>query len=258
MQYIPNMGGIYSGFESGAPPIADSYPLPGPRSGTGMSGPPPSMSMPPPPGMPPLPPPSTGTTPPPTPAPVPTPASTLPTVTPVSAQNALSNFANSAGMQFALQQGANTLNNLYAAHGQIQSGAAAKALQSFGQNTALQNYFFPYMNYLTGQQNMGENAAAALNGVGSSYGANVGNLGQGYANGVTNINQGAANAIGQGAYNIGNAQANQAAINGYGQAGIGSAIGSGLGQIGSSFFQPSQGIPTLPIDAFGTGNNAGY
>jgi hypothetical protein len=162
-------------------------------------------------------------------------------------------------MQFALQQGANTLNNLYAAHGQIQSGAAAKALQSFGQNTALQNYFFPYMNYLTGQQNMGENAAAALNGVGSSYGANVGNLGQGYANGVTNINQGAANAIGQGAYNIGNAQANQAAIGAIGAGNIGSAIGTGLGQIGSSFFRPStSSVPTLPIDPFGYGNNAGY
>jgi hypothetical protein len=138
-------------------------------------------------------------------------------------------------MEFALQQGSNVLNNMYAAHGQIQSGAAAKALQSYGQNTALQNYFFPYMNYLTGQQAMGAQAASALNGVGSSYGASVGAAGQNYANAAGNINSGMGNALSQGALNIGNANANQAAIGGLANGNLYGTIGSSLGNVASSF-----------------------
>jgi hypothetical protein len=162
----------------------------------------------------------------------------------MTAQNALNNFANSAGMKFAEQQGANAVNNLYAAHGQLQSGAAAKAISNYIQNMALQNYFMPYMNYLTGQQAMGAQAASAIGGVGSSYGGTVAGMGQNYANAASNINNGMGNALGQGAINIGNANANQAIIGGLANANLGSAIGSGLGQIGSSFFQPGSSMPT--------------
>lgn len=169
-----------------------------------------------------------------TPAPAPVPAAP-PAITPAQALNS---FSHSAGMDFAMQQGANALNNLYAAHGQIQSGAAAKALQSFGQNTALQNYFFPYVNMLGQQQAVGAGAASSVAGVGQNFG-----------NTVANINGGIANAIGQGAYNTGNALANQAAIRGYANGSIGSAIGSGLGSLASSFMQPQSASPTtLNID----------
>lgn len=177
-------------------------------------------------------------TPTPAPAPVPTPTEQLPTVTPISAQNALNNFANSAGMKFTMQQMADALNNLYAAHGQIQSGAAAEALQDRAGDIALQDYFFPYMNYLTGQQAMGLNAASAINGVGSSYGSAVGAAGQNYANAAGNINSSMGNALSQGALNIGNANANNAALHGYANANLGSTIGSALGSVGSSFFAP--------------------
>lgn len=187
------------------------------------------------------------------PPPAPAPAS-APPVAPLSAIN---NFANSAGMQFALQQGANALNNLYAAHGEIQSGAAAKALQNFGQQTALQDYFMPYMNYLTGQQAMGAQAASSLAGVGSSFGNTAGGMGQNFANTATGINQNMGNALSNGATNIGNANANQAIIGGLANANLGSAIGSGLGSLGSSFFAPSSSsfspvnFSNIPITGFG-------
>ncbi len=175
----------------------------------------------------------------PAPAPAPTPApAPAPAANPLSPTSALNNFANSAGMQFAEQQGANVLNNMYAAHGQVQSGAAAKALQSYGQNTALQSYFFPYMNYLTGQQAMGAQAASALNGVGSSYGSAVGAAGQNYANAAGNINSNMGNALSQGALNIGNANANNAAIGGLANANLWNTVGSQVGNVASSFVQP--------------------
>lgn len=176
---------------------------------------------------------------------------------PAAPLSAINNFANSAGMQFALQQGANALNNLYAAHGEIQSGAAAKALQSFGQQTALQDYFMPYMNYLTGQQAMGAQAASSLAGVGSSFGNTAGGMGQNFANAATGINQNTGNALSNGATNIGNANANQAIIGGLANANLGSAIGSGLGSLGSSFFAPSSSsfspvnFSNIPMTGFG-------
>jgi hypothetical protein len=148
----------------------------------------------------------------------------------MSPTDALHNFANSAGMQFQQEQGANALNNLYAAHGQVQSGAAAKALQNYGQQTALQNYFMPYMGLLGGQQAIGAQSGAAIAGVGSSFG-----------NTAAGINQNSANAIGQGAMNIGNANANQAAIGGLANANMFNTIGGQLGNVASSYFSNAGG-----------------
>lgn len=172
------------------------------------------------------------------PAPTPVPGATP---TPAAAPNALSptdalnNFANSAGMQFQMQQGANALNNLYAARGQVQSGAAAKALQSYGQNTALQNYFMPYMGLLGGQQAVGAQSGAAIAGVGSNFG-----------NTAANINQNTANALGQGALNIGNANAQRAAIGGLANANMFNTIGGQLGNIASSFLGGGGGSIPAP------------
>lgn len=160
------------------------------------------------------------------------------TTPPANALTPLQQFANSAGMQFAEQQQANMLNNYFAAHGMVNSGAAGKAFQDRGSQIALQNYFFPYMNYLSGQQAMGAQAASAIAGVGSSFGNTMNGLGQNYSNAVQGINQNAANAIGQGALNIGNANANNAAIHGYANAQLGNTIGTQLGNLGSSFFSP--------------------
>lgn len=144
-----------------------------------------------------------------------------PGTTPQNAMGAFNNFANSAGMQFQLQQGANMLNNKYAGAGQLQSGAAMKAMQGYGQQTALNNYFMPYMSMLNGQQAMGAQAGAAIGGVGSNFG-----------NTAANIYGGMQNAIGNGA----DATSNAALLRGQANAQLGTSIGSALGGLASSFF----------------------
>jgi hypothetical protein len=151
-----------------------------------------------------------------------------PATTPQNAMGAFNNFANSAGMQFQLQQGANMLNNKYAGAGQLQSGAAMKAMQGYGQQTALNNYFMPYMSMLNGQQAMGAQAGAAIGGVGSNFG-----------NTAANIYGGMQNAIGNGA----DATSNAALLRGQANAQLGTSIGSALGGLASSFFPtPSRGF----------------
>lgn len=140
-------------------------------------------------------------------------------VTPASASDALNSFANSAGMQFQLQQGTNALNNHYAGRGALQSGAAMQAIQNFGQHTALDNYFMPFMGLLGGQQAVGAQAGSAVAGVGSNFG-----------NTAAQINGQMGNAINNGAQNIGNLQlaAGQNRANMFGS--IGGAIGNFAGQ----------------------------
>lgn len=148
-----------------------------------------------------------------------TPATT-PGVTPISATDALNNFANSAGMQFQLKQGADALNNLYAGAGQLQSGAAMKAMQGYGQQTALNNYFMPYMGLLGGQQAVGAGAASSIAGVGSNFGNTVANINSSMGNAAANN----ANALG----NIYMARgANQANM----FSNLGSSFGLGLGAL---------------------------
>jgi hypothetical protein len=185
-------------------------------------------------------------TPTPTPAPVSTPVVTptvpgavtptvpaatpaTPATTPTSAYNAFTDFADSAGMKFAMEQAMKALNEQYAAHGQLQSGAAAKGISDYAQNMALQNYFFPYMNYLSGQQAMGAQSGAAIAGVGSNFG-----------NTAANINGQMGSAIQNGA----NATSNGAIMGGYNNAGMWNNIGSALGNLGSSIVGGSS-IPSL-------------
>lgn len=153
-----------------------------------------------------------------TPAPT-TPAT--PAVTPQTATSALDNFANSAGMQFQLQQGTNALNNMYAAHGLLQSGAAMKGINDYAQQTALNNYFMPYMGLLGGQQSVGAGAASSIAGVGQNFG-----------NAAAAINGQMGNALQGGADAAGNA----ALLRGQNNANMYGSIGSALGGLASSFF----------------------
>ncbi len=162
------------------------------------------------------------------PAALPPAASAAPAMTP---QQAMEQFANSAGMQFQMAQGANAINNLYAAKGALQSGSAMKALQDYGQNTALQNYFMPYMSMLNGQQAMGAQAGSSIAGVGSSFGNTAAGINSGYGNAATAIN----GQIGGAYQNSADAAANAAIASGAGQAQLWGAVGSGLGTLGSSF-----------------------
>lgn len=153
----------------------------------------------------------------------------------LSATDAFNNFANSAGMQFQLQQGTNAIANNAAARGGFQSGAALKALQNYGQNTALNNYFMPYLGLLQGQQATGAQSGSAIAGVGSNFG-----------NTVSSIYGQQGNAIQSGA----DATSNAALLRGQANAGLGNSIGSALGTFGSSFANNN------PFASGGSGYNA--
>lgn len=166
-----------------------------------------------------------------------TPADTPPTTTPaavppaatsgVSPQmQALNDFANSAGMQFQLDQGSKAISGNAAAHGAFQSGDALKELQNYGQQTALQNYFMPYMGLLGGQQATGAGAASSIAGVGANFGNTAANINSSMG---ANIQSGA------------NAASNAALLRGQANANMWSGIGSGLGTFASSFV-PAKGF----------------
>jgi hypothetical protein len=172
--------------------------------------------------------PTTGTTP----GTVPGTAPGTPAPTPASASSAFNNFANSAGMQFAQQQSANAINNLYAAHGALQSGGAMKAISDRAQQIALQDYFMPYMQMVNGVSAQGAQAGAAVAGVGSSFGNTAAGINNNLANSSSAINGQMGGAIQNGANGLSNA----AIANGAANAGMWSNIGGALGTLGSSFF----------------------
>lgn len=87
---------------------------------------------------------------------------------PTAQQNAFDQFRNSTGYQFRLGEGMNALNSGLASSGTLQSGAAMKAAQEYGQNFA-SNEFGNYMNMLGNQQGVGLAGASALAGVGQNY-----------------------------------------------------------------------------------------
>ncbi len=111
---------------------------------------------------------------------------------------AFQNYLNSTGYQFQVDQGSKAINQGYAAKGSLQSGAAMKALQTYGQNTAT-GFFKDYLGLLGNQQGVGLAGASAIAGVGSNY-----------ANSVSANNNNASSAAQQAAYGIGNANAGMA------------------------------------------------
>lgn len=131
-------------------------------------------------------------------------------------QNAFQNYLNSTGYQFQVDQGNKGINQGYAARGSLQSGAALKALQTYGQNTAT-GFFKDYLGLLSNQQGVGLSGASAVAGVGQNFANSVG------ANN-TNAGNAAANAY----LAQGNANANL-----YGN--IAGAIGGVANAFGSSY-----------------------
>lgn len=134
--------------------------------------------------------------------------------TPAQAQNnAFDIFRNSTNYQFRLGEGMNALNSGLASSGILQSGAAMREAQRYGQDFA-SNEFGNYMAYLGNQQGVGLGGASALAGVG-----------QGYANNITSLNM-------QNASNLGNAAIaranNSNALLGNIAGGIGNIVGSGI------------------------------
>lgn len=130
--------------------------------------------------------------------------------------DAFQRFLTSDGYQFRLGQGMDAINKGYAARGTLQSGAAMKALNAYGQDQA-SSEFGKYLGYLTGQQQVGLGATNAVMGVGTNY----------------------ANAVSANNNNAGDAAANAALARGNANAGmyssIAGGIGNALGSLGSSY-----------------------
>lgn len=85
---------------------------------------------------------------------------------PSSQMAAFDRFRDSSGYQFTLDEGNKNINANLASRGLLKSGAAMKALQSFGQNTANQ-YFSQYLDRLLQSANQGYSAAQIIGGAGN-------------------------------------------------------------------------------------------
>jgi hypothetical protein len=77
-------------------------------------------------------------------------------------------FRKSTGYQFRLREGMNQLNSGYAGAGVLQSGAAMRGAQEYGQNFA-SNEYSNYMGLLDNQQRLGLSATMGQAGLGQSY-----------------------------------------------------------------------------------------
>lgn len=89
-----------------------------------------------------------------------------------AANSAFDTFRNSTGYQFRLGEGLDAVGSAYAGIGGLQSGAAMRGINEYGQNFA-SNEFGNYMNALGGQQAVGAGSASALAGVGQNFAGTV-------------------------------------------------------------------------------------
>lgn len=179
------------------------------------------------------------------------PASTPTPTGPVKTEQekALEAFYNTPLYQFPLEQGLEAVNANYAARGMLQSGAAQKAIEEYGNNMAAQG-LRDYMAALGNQQSLGATAASSQAGIGANYGNSLSNLSgnysnaltglnQGYANNLTNLYGNMANAQSQYATNVGNINSNAAIANANNTNSMIGGINNALGNAAGYFaYQP--------------------
>lgn len=144
--------------------------------------------------------------------------------------NAFDTFRNSTGYQFRLNQGMDAVNSGYAGAGTLQSGAAMKAINDYGQGMASAE-FGNYMGYLGEQQGLASGAANAMSGVNSAYANNAGNLA--IANGQNLSNSAVARANNNNALIQGIGGAFSGALGGLGGFSGGNALSTNGGLSGS-------------------------
>lgn len=138
-------------------------------------------------------------------------------------------FQQDPGYQFALDQGEKALQNSAAAKGGLFSGATGKAINTFAQGTANQQYQAAYDRYNTNQNNL-YSRLGGLSNSGQGAANTVGAAGQNYATQAGNTIQTAANQTASG--QVAQANAWSTGLNG-----LGTALGQPVGQqIASSPF----------------------
>lgn len=162
-----------------------------------------------------------------------------------------SQFLNSPGYQFQLQQGMANLDKSAAARGNLYSGGYGQQLVGYNQGMA-QTGYNNYFNQLSGVAGRGQGAAAALSGVGENYAAAVGqnlsSAGTAAANGFLANGQANANMYGQLGQIAGNA------YNQFNQSSYGPNQQPNYSYLNSSNYTGGGGAMTYPgLGAGGTG-----
>jgi hypothetical protein len=89
------------------------------------------------------------------------------------------------GYQFRFKEGLRALDRQAAARAGLQSGAALKAAQGYGQDLASQEFGAAY-NRLASMANVGPQAAGVMSNLGQNYATNVGNIYQQQGNTAAN------------------------------------------------------------------------
>jgi len=157
---------------------------------------------------------------------------------------AMGRFKTDPGYQFRLQEGVNALNRSGAAKGMSLSGAQAKALTDYGQNTGSAEYG-NYFNRLAGVAGQGATSAAQTNAAvtplfvaaGDDLTKGAATQGSAYASGANAL----ASGISKGMQNLG-------AIAGFG----------GFGAFGGGSYGSAQGLPADFASASGGRGFGGY
>jgi hypothetical protein len=148
-----------------------------------------------------------------------------------SALDAFDKFRQGTNYQWRYNQGLNANRSSFATKGALDSGAAIKSAETYGQNIA-SGELSNYMNLLASQQAMGLSAAGAVAGVGTTYAGNVA---------AQNTN-------------ASNTAANAALTSGQASANMWGTVGNTAGQIGGALFQYGMGGFNQP--SFATANSA--
>ena len=105
-------------------------------------------------------------------------------------KNGFSNYLNSTGYNFNLQQGTNAIASQGAASGLLNSGGTGKAYEEYGQNLGSQ-YFNNYLGQLSGLSGQGQNSLFATGQAGSAGGGAsaqaLTNMGDAQASGTNSL-----------------------------------------------------------------------
>jgi hypothetical protein len=142
------------------------------------------------------------------------------------ALDAFDRFRQGTNYQWRYNQGLNANRSQFATKGALDSGAAIKSAETYGQNIA-SGELSNYMNLLANQQGVGLSAGNAVMGVNTNY-----------ANNVTANNNNAASTT-----------ANAALISGQANANMWGTVGNAAGQVGGALFQYGMG-QTNPATSF--------
>lgn len=164
-------------------------------------------------------------------------------------QFTMSDFQQDPGYQFNLQQGQQALQRSAAAQGTLMSGGTLKALSSYNQGMASNEYQNAYNRFMN-NQNTQFNRLASVAGVGQTANSQLGQAGQNMANQAGNNITGAANA--QGAAQIASANAFGGALSNLGSQVPGNIMGYQQMQQQN---QMMQSLMAGPADEYGLTNS---